>query len=517
MPGAEHVLDILLKAVAQDVRAYDQVISKNAELSRSTDLAGKANQVAQATFADLSASVATTAPKVEAHAKAAASAAKESEGLARQGREAAKAMGEMGSKGGELLERVTTLGSVMGSSGAMGIGLGALLAGLGAVLEGAKRVDESFRDQQHSAADLQQAAAATGRSYDELNEQFEGFLRTNTQYVSDENQARDVLASFVRAGFDAKESMAGLNDAVDLAAIKHEDLNTAGTQVLKMMEGQGRVAKELGIDIAALRNADDNAVTAHQNLEQATKGVEGAQQKLAAAERALKEEGDILHDKRTRSQHDLDVLQDKQEAVRKAQDELTKATAEQKKAQDGANNSQQLAQQVLDQLTVKTDNGRKAVDAHQQRLNILNHEWDQFSKDTGPGVEAVFQAMVDSASGWLWVLDQIVHKGEGAIGAMERFLHLGGGSGEPPGGYQTGSLAGPGRQTGGPVASGGVYTVGEAGPETLVMGSSGGMVIPSSSGGMDDTNELLGQVIALLARIDRNTKGSTFSTAAYGR
>lgn len=43
--------------------------------------------------------------------------------------------------------------------------------------------------------------------------------------------------------------------------------------------------------------------------------------------------------------------------------------------------------------------------------------------------------------------------------------------------------AGPGRASGGPVAAGSAYTVGEKGPETLVMGSQGGGVIPNGGGG----------------------------------
>lgn len=39
------------------------------------------------------------------------------------------------------------------------------------------------------------------------------------------------------------------------------------------------------------------------------------------------------------------------------------------------------------------------------------------------------------------------------------------------------------RAAGGPVAAGGIYTVGERGPETLVMGGSGGYVIPHGQGG----------------------------------
>jgi hypothetical protein len=51
-----------------------------------------------------------------------------------------------------------------------------------------------------------------------------------------------------------------------------------------------------------------------------------------------------------------------------------------------------------------------------------------------------------------------------------------------------------GRQHGGPVMAGGVYRVGEAGPETLVMGRSGGYVIPHGGGSSSRPVELIVQV-----------------------
>ena len=55
--------------------------------------------------------------------------------------------------------------------------------------------------------------------------------------------------------------------------------------------------------------------------------------------------------------------------------------------------------------------------------------------------------------------------------------------------YNNSGLVKPGdsnRATGGPVWPGSTYTVGEEGPETLVMGSSGGFVIPNGGGGSHD-------------------------------
>ena len=81
-----------------------------------------------------------------------------------------------------------------------------------------------------------------------------------------------------------------------------------------------------------------------------------------------------------------------------------------------------------------------------------------------------------------------------------------------------------GRASGGPVMPGSIYTVGEQGPETLVMGrNGGGVVIPNSGGGggpnMRNSERLLEDVRALLQVIAGNTKpeSSGFSNRAYGR
>jgi hypothetical protein len=80
------------------------------------------------------------------------------------------------------------------------------------------------------------------------------------------------------------------------------------------------------------------------------------------------------------------------------------------------------------------------------------------------------QAVIDTISNLLGAIS----RAQGALNSLT------GGSGhhDPIGDWLSG-----GRQHGGPVLPGGRYTVGEAGPETLVMGRRGGYVVPHGGGG----------------------------------
>lgn len=77
----------------------------------------------------------------------------------------------------------------------------------------------------------------------------------------------------------------------------------------------------------------------------------------------------------------------------------------------------------------------------------------------------------------------------------------------------------PGRASGGPVVPGGIYTIGEHGPETLVMGkgNTGGMVLPhgAETPGIDmsETNRLLRELIAVASV--QPSGGTELSAAVY--
>lgn len=452
---------------------------------------------------------ATTAEKTKAHAAAANLAAKEERDLTVEARESAKAMGELGAKGGELVDRFSALTTAAGGLQGTLMGVGLLAAG--ALVEGAIKVDEVYREQVKASADLKQATDATGTSYEDLSKQFEDFAAQNQSFIANQNEAKDVLATFIRAGFDAKDAMTDLGIALDLASLKHEDLTTAGTQTLLMLEGQGRVAKQLGIDIKGLTSSDENATKAEKDLTKANDEVTKAQQNLATANEALKVKEDELSGKRKETKADLDQLAAKHDSVTKATDALSTAQANQKQAQGEVNTATSTAVQIQQQLKDKLDGGRNAQDQQQQSTNRLNAEWDKFAHDVGPTVESVYQGLINLGGTLVGVLDDIYNAASNVNSALNAAQNAIGGaagsaatSGAPP------SLPHGVRAAGGPVLPGGTYTVGEAGPETLVMGSSGGYVIPGGSG-MDDTNELLAAILhAIIAR-----GANPFSTAAF--
>jgi hypothetical protein len=443
------------------------------------------------------------------HAKATGEAAAAERDLAKEGSSAARAMSELGEKGGAVFERFSSLAGTMSSAGPMGLAIGGALVGFGALIEGGRKVDETYRQQESSLANLKQATDGQHQSFEDLNSSFERFLDDNASYVKDGNEARDALAMFVRAGDDAKVSMDDLGLALDLSIGKHIELKEAAHDVIVAEQGQGRALMDLGINLASLKQSDENAAKAHKEYEAATKGVETAQKDLASAESNLKLVEDELSGKHKQTAADADKLAAAHQRVNDATAKLSEATDKQKTAQDNLNKSASTASQVHADLHGKLDGLRDSEDKQTQATDRLGHQWEVFASHTGPLVEGTFNSFID-------LLAEILSGTNAAIDAINRFSASAEAANAragvtPPG--PTSHL----RQHGGSVLPGQSYTVGEAGPETLVMGSSGGFVIPGVGGGMDDTNELLGQAVTLLAQVAANTRGPTFPTAAYGR
>jgi hypothetical protein len=74
------------------------------------------------------------------------------------------------------------------------------------------------------------------------------------------------------------------------------------------------------------------------------------------------------------------------------------------------------------------------------------------------------------------------------------------------------------RASGGPVLPGRTYNIGEAGPETLVMGPSGGMVIPNSgAGGKGMTDDRIVEWLQHIHAAVSQRPPAQFNTTAYGR
>lgn len=416
MGDAEKELDIIVKAIAQNTAALQDVTT-------SVD--------------KLDASVAASAVTHEKHAAASHKVAEEERVITTESRESAKAFGELGAKGGELFERFNALTTAAG--GLQGTLTGGLLLGLGAVVEGGMKVDEVYQEQQHSAENLTQAVKATLSPYEdqasaleEVNSRFEEFVNSNARFIDNENSAKDALASFIRAGFDADTSMEALGVSLNLAGMKNEDFATAANQTLQIMEGQGRIAKQLGIDMKTLAAEDDSATGAHKALEAASKAVTTAQNELAAAEKrqqtaaeSLKKEQDTLAASHKVTAAQADTLHqaeqrvaDTNQQVTDATGKLTTAQGQLKDAQDHVNNSMADSAKRLDELKQKTDGGTGAITQQAQSERELGHQWDQFAKSTGPDVNYAWLVILGTLEGVLELINDIPGAVSAAITAL---------------------------------------------------------------------------------------------------
>lgn len=148
-------------------------------------------------------------------------------------------------------------------------------------------------------------------------------------------------------------------------------------------------------------------------------------------------------------------------------------------------------QAKIDALRVKTQTWATEL------RKTINQDLENAFVGVVSGTETVSQAFQKMGQDILAMLAKVVYEMyivkllQSAIGG----LGLGGGGGSDPLGVsaQFGTFGG-GRASGGPVLPGMRYNVGENGPETLVMGRQGGMVIPNRGGGSSGGGQMPVQV-----------------------
>ncbi len=110
-----------------------------------------------------------------------------------------------------------------------------------------------LQDAQKKAADTARALAAAQKPvidratnqtivFAQLRADLESFLTTNKRFIANQYDTETALGAIVRAGNNEKDAMRLLNDALDLSAIKHEDVTAAAKSLVLVEAGNGRVA-----------------------------------------------------------------------------------------------------------------------------------------------------------------------------------------------------------------------------------------------------------------------------------
>src|SRR5439155_6630227 len=248
------------------------------------------------------------------------------------------------------------------------------------------------------------------------------FIASNSAYISDQAEVITGYATLTRAGLNVNEVQLDMNRALDLAALKHISLSEAVALVNNAEHGRLRGLIDLGITSKEYVDSSGNVVNANKNMA------------LVMAELDAK----TAHGRQTTTQ------------MSQATNRLS-------------NDWQNVANEVGPSLLQMLDAILKAADFLVQKLKELgaNKDWNRaISAGLGTiqnqiiGVVSDFRDLI-AAIQWLSSHAAAINAATSSAGHMHA-------------------------QHGGPVVPGGIYTVGEAGPETLVMGGQGGYVIPNA-------------------------------------
>lgn len=154
------------------------------------------------------------------------------------------AAGVLGPFGAALAGADSALEAISGHAKEIGpvlMGAGAAVAGVGLALQAAGSKDAAAHQQ------LQAAVEATGHSYDQYADKVEAAVKHQENFGNTADQSQDALRVLTQATGDPTKALDLLNTATDLAAAKHESLDTAAGQLGKTYNGNARLAKEMGV------------------------------------------------------------------------------------------------------------------------------------------------------------------------------------------------------------------------------------------------------------------------------
>lgn len=331
----------------------------------------------------------------------------------------------------ELIE-VVTIANMAGVEAAQKGFLGlsasalALAAVIGATVITGKAAIENYNAQEEALNLLRQATEATGQSYALAQADVESFIETNKAYISNQYDVIAAAGQIIRAGHSETESMRILNDALDLAVLKHEDVSAAATSVIKVLAGNGKALKELGI------------TTEQYNA--------------------------IMKSKKSQEEKDAELLALIEQRTNKARETTDKATQSQQRL---TADWQRFTEKIGPGLVEMQDKFNEALDTGVQILDLADQFLVKLGQDARNPVWGRLQDFLLLVSG---------HDVRDGLIALLKLLNADITGGVGPGGTPRAA-----RASGGPVRAGQAYMVGEQGPEPFVPDQDG-VILPHGSG-----------------------------------
>jgi hypothetical protein len=176
-------------------------------------------------------------------------------------------MGILGSSLSSLGGGFQGLGSVISGFAAGGV-VGAAAAGLGQVIQGLQWATKEATENQQAWVDLQAALKLTAPEWDAARAKIDEFASTiqKTTAFSDEMVVGAVqrMATF---GMSYQQGMAAVSTAVELAAAKHIDLQTATDLLGKAFMGNTAILSRYGINIDEIKESMGKGATDAQIYE----------------------------------------------------------------------------------------------------------------------------------------------------------------------------------------------------------------------------------------------------------
>jgi hypothetical protein len=187
------------------------------------------------------------------------------------------ASGALGPFGAALGGINDAIGNIISSGKKIGpamIGAGAAVTGVGALLSGLGSHEQAAHQQLHAAID------ATGHDWGEYGKQIDGAIKKGESYGHGAAETMGALQALTQATHNPAKALQLLGTTFDLSAAKHVGLTDAASSLGKVYNGNTRLLKQYGINVA-------KAGSAQAAIGKDTKAAESADRKLAAAKQRL--------------------------------------------------------------------------------------------------------------------------------------------------------------------------------------------------------------------------------------